>query len=147
MDVFDYDQSRFRQTLEEDEVYGRRFARYLLFKLDVLFASPDTRLQVPTWMSVEHVLPQNPESGSQWCKDFNSEQREVWTNRIGNLVLISRRKNSAQGRLDYKDKKEKYFKNNVETFPNSVRAMQVESWDLHTLIARHKEVVNLLCNS
>ena len=106
--VFDYDRDRFRAILEREGIYSRRFARYLLFKLDVLYASPDTRLQTPSQMSVEHVLPQTPEVNSQWCRDFTLEERAIWTDRLGNLVLLSRRKNSSQGRLDFPDKKAKY---------------------------------------
>lgn len=145
--VFDFDKARFKHILETEDVYGRRYARYLLFKIDVLLASPDTRLQVPTQMSVEHILPQTPDSSSQWCKDFSEEDRQVWTDRMGNLVLISRRKNSSQGRLDFKTKKEKYFKSNVEIFPNSMRAMQCEVWNMETLLKSHQNVINLLCKN
>jgi hypothetical protein len=142
--IFDYNRDRFFKTLEEDGIYGRRFVRYLLFKLDVLYASSDTRLQAPKWMSVEHVLPQNPQSDSQWCKDFSEEEREAWTHRLGNLILLGRRKNSSQGRRDYKDKKERYFKNNIEIFPNSVRAMQAPTWDLESLQVNHRDVLKQL---
>lgn len=142
--VFDYDRDRFRAILEREGIYSRRFARYLLFKLDVLYASPDTRLQTPSQMSVEHVLPQTPETNSQWCRDFSLEERATWTDRLGNLVLLSRRKNSSQGRLDFPNKKAKYFKNNVEIFPHSVRVMQVDCWDLDTLKAHHREAIDKL---
>lgn len=145
MDIFDFNTKVLREVLETRDIYSRRFARYLLFKVDALYASADTRLQVPVNMSVEHVLPQNPKSDSQWCKDFNDEERETWTNRIGNLVLISRRKNSSQGRSDFIEKKVKYFKSNVEIFPNSSRVMPMEKWDLTTLQSHHKEVVDKLC--
>jgi hypothetical protein len=101
-------------------------------------------MQVPTNMSVEHVLPQNPQEDSQWCKDFSEKERAEWTNRLGNLVLISRRKNSSQGRSDFTVKKEKYFRKNVETFPNSLRVIQKPKWDLTILKTHHAEVVSLL---
>jgi hypothetical protein len=145
MDIFNFNTKVLREVLETRDIYSRRFARYLLFKVDALYASADTRLQVPVNMSVEHVLPQNPKKDSQWCQDFNEEERETWTNRIGNLVLISRRKNSSQGRSDYNDKKDKYFKSNVEIFPNSLRVIQNKKWDLITLQSHHKEVVDKLC--
>jgi len=145
MDIFDFNTKVLREVLETRDIYSRRFARYLLFKVDALYASADTRLQVPVNMSVEHILPQNPKNDSQWCKDFNDEERETWTNRIGNLVLISRRKNSSQGRSDFIEKKVKYFKSNVEIFPNSSRVMPMEKWDLTTLQSHHKEVVDKLC--
>ena len=143
--IFDYDQKRFVEIVSQEGIYKRRFARYLLFKLDVLYSSADTKLQTTRWMSVEHVLPQTPKENSQWLRDFSAEDREIWTHRLGNLVLISRRKNSSQGRLDFAQKKERYFKNNVETFPNSLRVMQADKWDLPTLEAHHNEVVEKLC--
>ena len=142
--VFDYDRARLKQILDTEGIYGRRFARYLLFKVDVLLASQDTRLQVPSQMSVEHILPQTPDGRSQWCRDFSQQERDAWTDRLGNLVLISRRKNSAQGRLDYKDKRERYFKTNVEIFPNSMSAMQHDHWKLDTLTSHHDQVLVLL---
>jgi hypothetical protein len=143
--VLGYDKNRFKQILDTGDIYSRRFARYLLFKLDVLLGSADTRMQVPKNMSVEHILPQNPKSDGQWCRDVKDDERTTWTNRLGNLVLISRRKNSSQGRSDFAEKKIKYFKNNVETFPNSLRVIQKPVWDLSTLQNHHKEVVEKLC--
>lgn len=139
--IFAYDRNRFSQILAQEGIYQRRFARYLLFKLDVLYSSADTRLQTPQSLSVEHILPQNPSPDSQWCRDFTKEERTIWTDRLGNLVLLSRRKNSSQGRLDFAQKKEKYFKKNVETFPNSVRVMQAARWDLPALQVHHQEVL------
>jgi hypothetical protein len=143
--VFSYDDKRFRDIVSQEGIYQRRFARYLLFKLDVFYGGPETKSQTTRWISVEHILPQNPHNDSQWGRDFTTEDREIWTNRLGNLVLISRRKNSSQGRLDFAQKKEKYFKNNVEIFPNSLRVMQVDKWDLAALKAHHEEVVAKLC--
>ena len=56
-------------------------------------------------ISVEHVLPQNPSENSQWRKDFTDEERDLWTHRVANLVLISKRKNSKLSNLDYEEKK------------------------------------------
>lgn len=102
-------------------IYGRRAARYVLLKLDLLYHGHTTKLEMPETISIEHLLPQNPPLGSQWRNDFTDEDREEWTNKLGNLVLISRRKNSSQSNRDYADKKEKYFRNNIELFSNSVR--------------------------
>ena len=103
-----------------DHVYGRRFARYALYKLDYLYGETD-KINVPKIITAEHILPQNPKDDSQWKIDFTDEEREKWINKIGNLVLISRRKNSSQGRKDYSEKKEKYFSKNIELFRNSLR--------------------------
>lgn len=82
---------------------------------------------------------------SQWKKDFTDEQREMWTDKIGNLTLLSRRKNASQGNLDYDKKFEKYFKKNIETFPSIIKLFQEnKEWKLENLQKRQQVVVNLL---
>jgi uncharacterized protein with ParB-like and HNH nuclease domain len=139
--VFDYNKSEFIKQLDTAAIYGRRFARYILYKLDMIYGGKGNRLQPPKDISVEHVLPQNPADASQWCKDFTPEQREQWTDRLGNLVLISRRKNTSQGRLDYAEKKKRYFTENIETFPNSLRVLKNTTWTPAALEANHAEVM------
>jgi hypothetical protein len=97
-------------------IYGRRYARYLLLKLDLAFHGHTTKFLPPETISIEHILPQTPTATSQWVKHYNQRERDIWTDRLGNLILLSRRKNTAQSNLDYLDKKTKYFKTNVELF-------------------------------
>lgn len=128
-------------TILDGNIYGRRAARYVLLKLDLLFHGHSTKFEMPETISIEHILPQTPSDNSQWKKDFSDIQREEWVNKLGNLVLISRRKNSAQGNMDYVDKKVKYFKTNVELFSNSVRIYnQYPIWTFSDLEKNHIEV-------
>lgn len=118
-------------------IYGRRFARYVLLKMDYLFQNHDQKMHFET-LSVEHILPQNPSEESQWKKDFTDTERGLWTDKLGNLVLITRKKNTSQGRLDFKEKKSKYFKNSIDTCPNSVQLMQkYNDWTLKSLSENH----------
>lgn len=125
------------------DVYGKRFARYILLKLDFLFQNHDQRMHFET-LSVEHVLPQTPLDTSQWLKDFAPEERHEWTDKIGNLVLITRRKNSSQGRLDYATKKTKYFEKCIDTCPNSLHVLRNEKWTPVELKANHMLVLERL---
>ncbi len=123
-------------------IYGRRYARYILLKIDLAFHGHTTKFSPPDTISIEHILPQNPYQDSQWCKDFTDDDRVKWTNRLGNLIFLSRRKNTAQSNKDYSIKKEKYFKKNVELFSNSVRIFQAYStWNKSDLIKNHKEML------
>src|SRR5690554_1178008 len=117
--AFGFDKNSFVQAIDS-AVYGRRFTRYLLLKLDYLYHDDSHKMSIET-LSVEHILPQNPSDDSQWRKDFSDQEKKEWTDRLGNLVLISTRKNSSQGRLDYVDKKSKYFLKRINTCPNSLR--------------------------
>ena len=125
-------------------IYGKRFTKYILYKLDYLYGGTD-KINVPNTITVEHILPQNPKNDSQWKIDFIDKEREEWTHKIGNLVLISRRKNSSQGRLDFKNKKEKYFEKNIESFKNSLRVMQKHQWTPLEIKENQKKVLLDIC--
>ena len=140
---FDFDQNTFYQTVET-AVYGRRFTRYLLLKLDYLYADHSSLMSISS-LSVEHVLPRTPDSNSQWCRDFTEEQRQDLCDRLGNLVLITKRKNTSLGNLDYLDKKKRYFESRISTCPNSLRLLnQYETWGPDELQENHNMVLEKL---
>lgn len=127
------------------DVYGKRFARYLMLKLDLLYQGNSVQFNPPATISIEHILPQNPSAGGGWTNDFTEKERYEWTDKIGNLTLISRRKNTSQGNFDFADKMKKYFEKNIEVFPNSIRIFKkYSSWKLLELKQNHDEVVNKL---
>ncbi|WP_314244722.1 DUF262 domain-containing HNH endonuclease family protein [Empedobacter tilapiae] len=118
----------------DSNIYGKRTARYILLKLDLLYLGNSTKLSMPETISIEHILPQNPAKESDWNKNFTDIEREEFSNKLGNLVLISRRKNSSQGNKDYSEKRTKYFKNNIELFSNSVRVFnEFPTWKIEDI--------------
>ncbi|RKV58019.1 DUF262 domain-containing protein [Helicobacter pylori] len=58
---------------------------------------------------VEHILPQQPGSSSQWVKDFSEEERELYTHSLANLTLLWGTKNAQASNFDFKDKKKIYM--------------------------------------
>lgn len=62
---------------------------------------------------VEHILPQQPGSSSQWVKDFSEEERELYTHSLANFTLLGGKKNtkalSQVLNQDFKEKKEIYM--------------------------------------
>ncbi|VXB28529.1 conserved hypothetical protein [Enhydrobacter sp. AX1] len=130
----------------EGNVYGKRPTRYLLLRLNYLYSDIDTVLSLPETISIEHILPQNPKADSQWKADFDDEVRELWTNKLGNLIILSRRKNSSQSNLDYEKKKQKYFKGNVN-LGRSAFIMSKSTWQLDDLQENHKDAVAKLKES
>jgi uncharacterized protein with ParB-like and HNH nuclease domain len=137
---FQFDVESFVRSIEAS-VYGRKFTKYLLLKLDFLYQDHSHRMTLET-LSVEHILPQHPSEDSQWCRDFSEENREKWTDRLGNLVLISTKKNASQGRLDFPAKKAKYFSKTINTCPNSLRVLQNTIWTPVELEANHDDVLS-----
>lgn len=95
-------------------------------------------------LPVEHVLPQKPAAGSKWRADFSDEQRKELTNRIGNLVLTTTKKNTSQGNSDYDVNRTRYFGKKVNTCPNSLRVLRNVFWTPVELLANQKTVVGKL---
>jgi hypothetical protein len=95
-------------------------------------------------LTVEHVLPQSPSADSQWMVDFPDEMtRERWVHKLANLVLLTRRKNSQAGKLDFKAKKENYFrsKGGIANFALTSSVLAESTWTLTTLEKRQKELI------
>ena len=61
-------------------------------------------------ITVEHVLPQNPNPDSKWVKVFDAEARAKWTHRLGNLVLLPRRKNRRGAELRLRPQEEQVLR-------------------------------------
>lgn len=130
----------------KSNIYGKRWAKYIMYKLEFLnLNNKDIAFALPKTTSIEHVLPQTPSKESQWNKDFDDESREFWTNKIGNLVLISRRKNSALGNLDYEKKVDKYFKTKTENLTNVLSLYKTyNTWTPTEVAQRNESILNLL---
>lgn len=137
---FDIDQASFKRNLEWN-IYGRKYAKYILLKLDYYFQNHDQKMNAES-ISIEHILPQNPKVDSQWVTDFSFTERADLTDTLGNLVLITLSKNSSQSRLDYSDKKEKYFSKRIDVSSNSLRVLnKYNEWKVAQLQENHMFVL------
>ncbi|MFJ1253847.1 DUF262 domain-containing protein [Cupriavidus sp. CuC1] len=144
--VFEFDRKQLA-TLLDGAIYGRRFAKYVLLRLEYLLASHAAPLNLPDEISVEHILPQTPAKTSKWVKDFTEDEREAWLHRLGNLMLLSRRKNTSLGNLDFADKRVRYFEDRVESLPNSQRLLATTAFALNDLASRHRDLLDRLNTS
>ena len=141
------DMNYFYQMLEEEEwgsFSGIKInkTRYLLLKLDLLLGHRDMEMTFnKTFATVEHILPQKIQ-GTVW--EVPAEEHQQWLHRLGNIVLIDKRKNSSIGNAAYQVKKDKY-KVHFDSRANTNYVFQTYSeWNLDTIKANHKRVVKLL---
>ncbi len=109
-EIFKVDIKKLKEALNED-IYGKKYAKYVLLKYAYLKMENDiVHLSNIKNISIEHILPQKPKEGSQWTEYFSKEEIEYWANKLGNLVLISGRKNSSLRNLNFKEKIQKLKK-------------------------------------
>ena len=135
-----------RNTLAGDIYTVTRIRLPLLQRLDELLAGGSASYSHAI-TSVEHVLPQTPAAGSQWLADFPDESvRDAWVHKLANLVLLTRRKNSQAGNLDFADKKVKYFSTRagVSNFALTSQVLAEAAWTQDTLKRRQAELTGAL---
>ena len=129
----------------DGQIYSQiRVRRPLLLRLDSMLADEGVH-HIHSVITIEHVLPQNPRSGSKWCSDFTEDERTDWTNRLANLVLLSHRKNSRAQNYDFDKKKEEYFKKGgMPTFPLTLQVLDEPKWAPDVLERRQRKLLNTL---
>lgn len=140
-ELFEFDRERFFSEINGD-IYGQRYCKYLLLKVEnYKMASDMVFISNYKNISVEHILPQSPKAESLWRKEFTDDEREYWTNKLANLMLITRRKNSQLSNSEFKEKKERYSKENLTIFPsNNYIYLNTEKWSVSELKKRQVEI-------
>jgi uncharacterized protein with ParB-like and HNH nuclease domain len=121
---------RIVKTLDGDLYLIKRIRQYILLRLDSALAQGEASYDYSV-ITVEHVLPQNPGEGSTRLKWFPiKEERIQYLHRIGNLALLSRRKNSEAQNYDFDKKKEKYFtsRKGIVPFALTSQVLQQSEW-------------------
>ena len=89
-------------------LYGESHAFYVMLRLDSALADGGISISLSApRASIEHVAPQTLRQ--EWRDDWSEEDHDELKDKLGNLVLLSRRKNSQAQNYDFKTKKEVYF--------------------------------------
>ena len=127
------------------ETLTARARSIILLRLDDLMSGGGATYDYPT-VTVEHVLPQNPESSSNWIKWFPDEvERKSIVHCIGNLALLTRKKNSAASNYDFERKKSAYFAvGGVSPFPLTTQVLQHQEWTSAIVKARQSTLLSRL---
>lgn len=126
-------------------IYNTHSARalaVLMLRLDSLVSGGGANYNFET-VTVEHVLPQNPQQESVWLQWFpDGVERMQWVHRLGNLALLTRKKNSSANNYDFARKKKAYFtKGGVSPFVLTTQVLQYEQWSLDVLKRRQAELL------
>ena len=75
----------------------------------------------------------------------DEDERLQWTDRLANLVLLSRNKNSRAQNYSFERKKREYFqRDGVTTFALTVQVVNETEWTRQVLERRQKNLIDLL---
>lgn len=116
----------------DGEIYRMTSRRrnYVILRLDS-FVSAGGATYDPNILTIEHVLPQTVKPGSDWDKKWpNPIERDLWLNKIANLVPLTRRHNSEAQNYDFDVKKTKYFtsKNGTSSYSLTTQVLNAQDW-------------------
>lgn len=119
------------------ETHSSRALAILLLRLDRLLSDKSAEYRHDV-VSVEHVMPQQPAPNSQWMGWVpEAAQHQKWVHRLGNLALLSRKKNSSASNRDFEWKKSAYFsKEGICSFALTTQVLQYGDWTVEVMQAR-----------
>jgi hypothetical protein len=117
----------------------------VLLRLDALTSDRSATYDSDT-VTVEHVLPQNPPANSEWITWFpNSAERASVVHTLGNLALLTRKKNSSARNFDFEKKKTAYFaRGGVSPFALTTQVLRSPAWTPDVVATRQAELLATL---
>jgi uncharacterized protein with ParB-like and HNH nuclease domain len=135
-----YDENEIINVITIKNFYGSGYAKYLLLRLEVLASENDVYKEIFA-KSIEHIFPQKPKVGSNWTNDPNFAEHTNVVNTIGNLILLSKSKNSSASNHEFDTKKTKYLKDRVSDYPRSVQILAEPDWTIDKIKASTTKLV------
>ena len=145
IELTEWEQALFRKTLD-GEIYTMTSKRrnYIVQRLDS-FVGAGGVSYTDVVFTIEHVLPQHPQSGSEWWRLWSNEDQKYWLNRIANLVPLTRRHNSAAQNYDFSTKKMKYFtsKNGTSSYALTTQVLNAAEWTPEYVQKRQQGLIEI----
>lgn len=119
-----------------------KLLRYILRKIYDYENHGETKINSDSsHVNLEHILPENPKESSIWVKEFNIDDREIYTYKLGNLTLLLGKKNSSLGNKDFKYKRKKLSESGIA---QNKEIATLEKWGKREIDIRTDRLIELL---
>ncbi len=131
-----------RKTMVKDDAFADAFERwssktkdiirYILRKINA-YLDPDLEINLDnSEVHIEHIMPEN---GDLW-KHISPEEHDEYLWRLGNLTLMSGRKNRKASNMVFESKTPMYLDSKIQLTINV--AKNYTDWDIQSIEARQK---------
>ena len=134
------------ESLDKSDFYDAsrpriiNLVKCILLRLDQERHEDNVRIIHSEKVTVEHILPQNM-ADQYWSDRFTKDDHEEWLHKLGNLTLISGRKNSAAKNSGFENKKAAYEKANRKSpFEITKEICGLPEWNKQALLDRHERL-------
>ncbi|SFG07289.1 protein of unknown function [Lachnospiraceae bacterium C7] len=150
IELTEWEKEEFLRTLNGD-IYTMPATRrnYIIQRLDS-FVSDGGAIYNTKLFTIEHVLPQNPSSESEWFNLWSDTKlRQYWLNKIANLVPLTRQRNSAAQNYEFDIKKTKYFstKNGTTSYSLTTQVINIDKWSPEVVKERQDYLMEVFTNN
>jgi Protein of unknown function (DUF1524) len=129
----------------KDAFRAQRFdnqqAKAVLYELERAALGTSAALGLRDELTLEHVLPQNPDAGTTWTQ-FTADERAIYARRLGNVLLLAQPFNSSLGNLEWPDKKARIASVQGSQTPLTVAALRFRQWSKNTVDTRTAELAD-----
>lgn len=140
------EQDEFLAAIDGNVYYlTARRRNYLILRTDSFLTDAAAKYD-HSILTIEHVLPQTVEAGSEWEANWpDVEIRDSWTHRLANLVPLTQRRNSSALNFDFERKKTAYFggKSGVSSYVLTTQVLSEVNWTPDVLARRQADLVTL----
>jgi hypothetical protein len=147
--------SRFRDTVLFDEVPDDEHFRTKLQTMEISTLTPgwrevlvglngalsdgEMRVERASRVHVEHILPQTPRAAALAEAGLSPEEAARFVNRLGNLTLLSNKKNQQASNKPFSEKRKAYSRSDVHL---TRELAQLTKWDAEAIEARSLRLAN-----
>ena len=118
------------KTLRTTNSRNKKLARFILFKLEEKLSGNSFEFESAKY-DVEHVLPENPDDERG---QFDEQQREVSTHRLGNMTLLESARNRELGNKGFADKRRVFLES--EFAVTRKLAEEFDTWTMDRIRSR-----------
>ena len=131
----------FQEAFATARVSNVTLGRYYLRELELYMRNKEgltQELEPPATLTLEHVLPENPDPG--WTT-FSDDECRAFRSRIGNLTLLTKRLNTAVKNGPFANKRKTYAESSLLI---TKRISDYEDWTPQTVEDRQMELAAIV---
>ncbi len=113
----------------------------VLYELERETLGSSAALALKEELTLEHVLPRRPAPGT-WAH-FSEDERPIYAQRLGNILLLAQPFNSSLGNLEWPDKKSRIAAESGSQTPLTLEAIRSRRWTKTAIERRTNRLADL----
>ena len=128
----------------ESDAYGYSWVKPLLILIERAQTDESVFIEYGRNLHIDHILPEEWEKKKGWGRSWKKEEADYWLNRLGNLTLLSGRKNIQASNDEFREKKKIYKGKGLDGttgFEITKRIVNNPKWTLKEVKKRQKWVI------